>query len=163
MAKAFVVPIMEHPEARNLLLAHYTVDHLTPARLRMARIPETASLIDNPVSAAPGFRIGNVHVMAGVPNIMQAMLDGIISSLKHGPAILSKSVSGFVPESIIADELRAVAQKFPELDIGSYPWVRSTRFGTALVVRGTDKVLVEKATVAIYEFMITHDPDTEIH
>lgn len=158
IAKAFNVDILEHPEAKSRLMAHYTKDQLTATRLRMARIPLTATLIDNPISTAPGFQIDNVFVMAGVPNIMQAMLDSIVARLKHGPTIYSMSVSGFVPESTIADDLRSVATLYPQLDIGSYPWVRHNRFGTALVARGTDKIALQNAINAIHKFVLVHDP-----
>ena len=160
IAKAFNVAVIEHPEARRRLLAYYTEQNITPARLRMARIPETASLIDNPVSLAPGFKIGNVHCMAGVPNIMQAMMDGIISTLRQGPEIISRSVSGYVPESTVADDLRAVAEAYTQLEIGSYPWVRNARYGTALVARGTDKNAINQAISTIHQFMQKHDPES---
>ena len=160
IAKAFGVQVVEHPEARAKLTAQYGADKLTDARLRMARIPVGATLIHNPVSAAPGFILGNVHVMAGVPNIMRAMLDGIVPTLKPGPSILSKTVSGYVGESVVAVELEQIAKSYPQLDIGSYPWVRDGRFGTALVTRGTDKAAVEAADAAIHTLMCKFDPDS---
>ena len=159
IGKAFGVPVSEHPEARARLLAHYTKTPINPARLRMARIPEGAALIDNTVSSAPGFRLENVYVMAGVPNIMQAMLEAVLPTLQHGPAFISKSVSGFVAESLVAEELRAIANHFPTLDIGSYPWEREGRWGTALVTRGTDPMLVETAADEILALVKRHDPD----
>jgi len=162
IALAFGVNVFEHPEAQARLLTHYKQDQLTAARLRMARIPETATLIDNPISSAPGFRLENVFVMAGVPNIMQAMLDGVLSQLRPGPSIFNKSVSGFVAESTIAEELATIATHYPQLDIGSYPWIRDQRFGTALVVRGTDKIALEEAIQGIYQFMKRHDPEAII-
>lgn len=161
IARAFGVPVIEHPEARKRLMAHYTAENLTPARLRMARVPQGARLIDNPVSSAPGFNVENVYVLAGVPNIMQSMLDGVISTLKHGPEILSLTVSGHVAESVIAVELAGVAQRYAQLDIGSYPWVRNSRFGTALVIRGIDHPAIKEAAEEIYQFMLHYDPQTE--
>ena len=158
IAKAFGVGVVEHPEARARLVAHYTKTPLTPARLRMARIPGTAELIDNAVSAAPGFRIGNVYVMAGIPNIMQAMLDAILPGLVHGPAYASKSVSGFVAESMIAEGLAGVAARYPQLDIGSYPWQKEGRWGTALVARGTDRSAIAAAADEIIELVKGYDP-----
>jgi molybdenum cofactor synthesis domain-containing protein len=153
VACAFGLPIIENPEARARLEAHYTPANLNAARLRMARMPEGSTLIDNPVSVAPGFHIGNVYVMAGVPNIMQGMLDGIIAGLKHGPAIYSVSVSGPVPENTVAEELGAIAASYPQLDIGSYPWFRVGKWGTALVVRGADKTLANEAADKLFALM----------
>jgi len=146
---AFGVPVSEHPEAAAMLLSYYGKDNATPARMRMARAPKGATLLANPVSIAPGIKMENVYVLAGVPDIMQAMLDGVVSTLRHGPALYSMTVSGFIAESLIAEELAAVATKYPELDIGSYPWVRHAKFGTALVARGTNKVAVHKASKEI--------------
>jgi molybdenum cofactor synthesis domain-containing protein len=162
IAKAFGVPVGEHPEARARLENYYPKDKLTEARLRMARTPEGASLIDNPVSSAPGFHIGNVYVLAGVPNIAQAMMDSVMATLKHGPAIHSIAVSGYVPESTIAPELGDVAARYPQLDIGSYPWVKEGRFGTALVTRGTDKPAVQAASNDIFALVAKHGGKPEI-
>jgi molybdenum cofactor synthesis domain-containing protein len=161
IAKAFGVKLIDHPEATALLRDYYK-DKINDARMRMARIPEGATLISNPVSTAPGFSIGNVYVMAGVPNIMQAMLDGVLATLKHGPAIHSMTVSGYVAESLIAAELAAVAKKYPQLDIGSYPWLKNARYGTALVTRGTDQATVKAASQEIYKFVLPHDPAATI-
>jgi molybdenum cofactor synthesis domain-containing protein len=162
VAKAFNVPVIEHPDARAILEKHYTPANLNAARLRMARMPEGASLITNPVSTAPGFRVENVYVMAGVPSIMKGMLDGIVAQLKHGPAIYSISVSGSVPENVIAEELTAIAESYPQLDIGSYPWFRAGRWGTALVTRGTDQAAVKKAADEVAALMSKHDSEIEI-
>lgn len=162
VAKAFGVAVVEHPEARAMLEKHYTAEQLNTARLRMARMPEGAMLIPNPVSTAPGFQVENVYVMAGVPKIMQGMLDGLIAKLKHGPAIHSISVSGSVPENVIADELTIIAAGYPQLDIGSYPWFRAGRWGTALVARGTDLAAVKQAADALTVLIGKHDPQPEV-
>jgi len=159
---AFGLPVIEHPAARALLEKYYTKENLTPARLRMTRVPETAALIDNPLSAAPGFQIENVYVMAGVPAIMQAMLDSVVAKLRHGPAIHSLSVSGYVAESVVAAELAEIAARYPQLDIGSYPWVKNARYGTALVTRGTDAAAIRAATAEIHALVIKHDPHPEM-
>jgi molybdenum cofactor synthesis domain-containing protein len=153
IAAAFGVGVIEHPEARALLAAHYNGQNLTPARLRMARVPHGATLVANPVSAAPGMKIDNVYVLAGVPNIMQAMMDNIVVTLRPGPAIHSRSVSGFIAESMVAEELGFIAARYPQLDIGSYPWVRDGKFGTALVTRGIDAATVSKAAEEIAAMM----------
>jgi molybdenum cofactor synthesis domain-containing protein len=149
IAKAFGVSIGIHETARQILEKHYgDPAMLTEARLRMARIPATATLIDNPVSAAPGFRIGNVFVLAGVPSIMQAMFDGVLPNLQGGPPILSKTIGCYVPESLIADDLRKTAENFPDLDIGSYPYFRNGKHGTSLVFRGTKADEIDQALAA---------------
>ncbi len=153
VAAAFGVKAITHPQARELLVNFYGAENTTPARMRMARTPEGASLIANPVSVAPGIKIDNVYLMAGVPNIMQGMMDNIVATLRHGPAMYSMTVSGFIAESIVAEELGAVARKYPQLDIGSYPWVRQSRHGTALVARGTDAEAVRQAADEIYAFV----------
>jgi molybdopterin-biosynthesis enzyme MoeA-like protein len=160
IAKAFGVAVSEHPEARARLTAYYEGKNMpvTPVRLRMARIPEGASLIDNGVSGGPGFQLENVYVMAGIPNIMQSMLESVLPTLRHGPAYISKSVSGFVLENTIADALAAIALRYPQLDIGSYPWQRDGRWGTALVARGTDPGAVEAASDEIFSLIVQHDP-----
>lgn len=158
VAKAFGVEVGEHPEARARLVAYYTKTPLTQARLRMARIPHGAELIDNSFSAAPGFRIENVYVMAGVPDVMRAMFDSILPTLAHGPSYVSKSVSGFVPESLIAEGLALIAARYPALIIGSYPWERGGRWGTALVARGVDMQVIELAAEEIVALMAPYDP-----
>ncbi len=156
VAKAFNVPHVLNEEARARLLKHYADPAmLTPPRLRMATLPEGASLIDNPVSAAPGFRIKNVFVMAGVPKIMQAMLDSVIPQLQGGPPILSKSMGVSLPESKIAAQLGELAARYPDLDIGSYPYFKPTGYGLSLVIRGSDKPLLEKAFAELFA-LITH-------
>jgi molybdenum cofactor synthesis domain-containing protein len=149
VAAAFGVPVDEDPRARALLAAHFGEKNLTVARLRMARMPRGAELIENPVSVAPGIKMANVYVMAGIPEIMQSMMDGIVPNLRRGPATLSLTVSGLVAEGRLAEELRALAARFPNVDIGSYPWMREEKFGTALVARGTDFDMVQKAAVEL--------------
>ena len=138
VAKAFGVPWTLHPEAHKIFLDHYKPGELNEARLRMAHTPEGASLIINPVSRAPGFRIGNVFVMAGIPRVMQAMFDAIKHDLKGGRPMLSRSVSCHLPEGIIAKGLGEIQIRFADLDIGSYPFYRRGEFGTSLVLRGRD-------------------------
>lgn len=162
IAKAFDTRLTEHPEAVARLTAYYTPANLNPARLRMALIPEGAGLIDNPVSAAPGFTLGNVYVMAGVPNIMAAMLDNVVATLQHGPAILAVTVNSTVPESILAADLAAIAARYPDLDIGSYPSFRMGQIGLALVARGTDRALLEQAADALAAMIRQHGGEPTI-
>jgi molybdenum cofactor synthesis domain-containing protein len=153
IAKAFDVPIEHHVEAVERLTRHYGADKLTEARLRMARIPKGASLIDNPVSAAPGFRIGNVFVMAGVPAIMRAMFDGVAPGLTGGARVLQQIVSCRMGESVLAEPLAAIQARHPEVEIGSYPYFRQGAFGVSLVARSTDPTALD-AVAAEIEGMI---------
>lgn len=140
VAQAFGVPLLEHPEARRRLEVHYknSGHDLNDARLRMARIPEGGTLIDNPVSAAPGFRIGNVHVMAGVPKIMQAMLDGVLPSLTGGRPMQAITLRSSLAEGQVAAGLGGLAETFPTVDIGSYPAWTQTAFKLSIVLRSQD-------------------------
>ena len=140
IARAFGVPIDVREDARALLQAHYdrTGFELNAARLRMARIPEGATLIDNPVSAAPGFSLGNVHVMAGVPKIFQAMVEGLLPGLAAGRPLISQSIRVERGEGTIAGPLGEVAAKWPALSIGCYPFQEGGRYGANIVVRGTE-------------------------
>ncbi len=153
VAAAFGVSVIESAEARAMLAAHFGETGLTPARLRMARIPQGATLIDNPVSFAPGIAIENVYVMAGVPAIMQGMLDGVALTLRHGPKVHSITISGLIAESVLAEDLRALAARHASVDIGSYPWMREGTFGTALVARGTDGDAVQSAAAELKTLM----------
>ncbi len=145
VAEAMGVALELNPEAVRRLEKHYENSglELNAARLRMARIPAGATLIDNPISAAPGFRIGNVHVMAGVPKIMQAMLDGILPGLKGGLPMVSVTIRSTLPEGRIAEGLGLLAVEFPDLDFGSYPAWTKTAFQVSVVVRGTEPDRVE--------------------
>ncbi|MGN6424575.1 MAG: competence/damage-inducible protein A [Asticcacaulis sp.] len=154
MAKAFGVGISEHPAALKALAdrALKMGWELNENSRRMARIPHGAELIKNPVSAAPGFQIGNVFVMAGVPKIMQAMLEDVAPRLRTGRQTVSRTLKlTYIGESWAADALRDVAQRFPELSLGSYPFGLSIdgEFGTQLVVRGLEAEAVDKATAEL--------------
>ncbi|MTI19350.1 competence/damage-inducible protein A [Rhodobacteraceae bacterium RKSG542] len=145
IAKAFGVGIDKDPRAMALLEAHYPVGEFTQARQRMARIPDGADLINNPVSVAPGFKIGNVHVMAGVPKIMQAMMDEIAPTLKGGRKIISQTIPVPLPESRIAMRLGEIQEAYPQTMIGSYPQNVDGIFSTQIVVRGRDSGVVRSA------------------
>ena len=151
IAAAFGVTIDIRDDARALLATHYarSGQELNAARLRMARIPEGARLIENPVSTAPGFSLGNTHVMAGVPNVFQAMLAGLLPTLTGGAPLLSQSLRVERGEGDVAAPLGALAQDFPDLSFGSYPFNRNGAHGTNLVVRGTDAPRLEAAMLAL--------------
>jgi molybdenum cofactor synthesis domain-containing protein len=145
VAKALGLPFGRHPEALRRLVAYYPPERLNEARLKMADTPEGAELIDNPVSAAPGFRVENVYVLPGVPRIMQAMVDGLVPKLRGGPPVLSRTIVAFAPEGEIAKPLAEIQGHHPEVEIGSYPFMRFGQFGTSLVFRGTDRQRVDAA------------------
>lgn len=145
IAKAFGVTIDVDPRAVALMRPYYESRglELTPARLRMARIPAGAELIANSVSVAPGFRIANVIVMAGVPRVMQAMLEEVLPMLTTGAPMLSRSIEVERPESEIAAILAAHQRAHPDVAMGSYPWYREGRVGTELVLRSIDAARLE--------------------
>lgn len=138
IAAAFDVALEDHAEAFEILRNHYPEGEFTPSRQKMAKIPAGASLVPNPVSAAPGFVIGNVHVMAGVPKIMQAMMDHIAPSLAGGDVVLSETVSFDKPESEMAGILAELQDKYPDVEIGSYPNYRDGKPSLNVVLRSTD-------------------------
>lgn len=158
IAKAFDLPVELNAEARALLLAHYEGDNtqLTEARLRMARIPVGAGLIENPVSSAPGFRIENVFVLAGVPRIMQAMLDHVCSSLDSGPPILSNTIACSLAESEIATDLAAIQNRYPDVAIGSYPHFRMGSLDLSLVLKSVRNDDLHCATTEVIELISRH-------
>lgn len=147
VAKSFGVECLLNEDARKILLEYYgSESELTPARLRMAHIPVGATLIENPVSGAPGFQMDNVYVMAGVPRIMQGMLDHILPTLSSGLPYVSNTVSCDLPESKIAETLGNIQKQYESVDIGSYPHFRSGAMGLALVLRSTDNDNLHEAT-----------------
>lgn len=148
VAAAFDKPVVRDPEAMRRLTAHYANSGIefNDARRKMAEVPEGAALIDNPVSAAPGFIVANVHVMAGVPRIFQAMVKELLPTLAGGAKVLSVSISCTIGEGTVAEKLGAIQVDHPSVEIGSYPYFRAGHFGTTLVARGTDET--ELATVA---------------
>lgn len=153
VAKAFGVELERNPEAVARLERHYAAGQLNEARLRMANIPAGGILIDNPISQAPGFQIGNVFVMAGVPNIMRAMLDGVLPRLVGGPELHARTVACELGEGVIATDLSALQDRHPNLEIGSYPYFRSGYFGVSLVLRGADEAEVIAAADELAEIV----------
>ncbi|WP_350334785.1 competence/damage-inducible protein A [Coralliovum pocilloporae] len=149
MAVAFGVDLPHDPRAVAILEARYEPGDLNEARLRMARIPEGADLIHNPVSGAPGFRIGNVHVMAGVPAVMHAMMDEIAPTLETGRKMLSRSVEAGVGEGWIGGELGALQKQHPAVSMGSYPYFDGEKFATQIVIRSRDEDALETAEQAV--------------
>ncbi len=147
IAAAFNVSIDVREDARAILEAAYKRNgvELNEARLRMARIPDGATLIDNPVSSAPGFTLENVHVMAGVPAIFEAMVASTLPKLTGGTPLTSRTLRVFRPEGEIAAPLGALAGAFPDLSIGCYPFQKDGVFGAQIVIRGADPDEVDRA------------------
>lgn len=145
IAKAFGVKLIRHPEAERVLRAHYTPEQINEARLKMADVPEGSELIPNVVSSAPGFKVGNVFVMAGVPKIMQAMLAAAIPHLEGGAVIQSVSITTNLTEGMIAAGLTEIQNRYTDLDIGSYPYYKQGTVATTLVFRGIEQSRAEAA------------------
>ncbi len=148
VARAFGVPWERNEEAEQILREYYG-DDVNEARLRMATIPRGGRLLHNPVSRAPGFNLGNVYVLPGVPRILQAIFAGFKHELTGGRPLRSKTITAPVPESYAAAGLQAVQEKYPQAEIGSYPFFHSRGFGTAIVVRAVDEVTLERATTDV--------------
>jgi len=149
VAKALGVGIDYHPEALETLAARFKPGEFNEMRRRMARIPFGASLVKNKVSAAPGFQIGNVFVMAGVPMIMRAMLEDIAPRLSRGQVVHTVTISAPIGEGTIAAALAKLQAESPTVSLGSYPYYREDGFGVQLVARGRDVAAVEKASQEI--------------
>lgn len=160
VAKAFGVGISRRADAVAVLTEYYG-DQVNEQRLKMAEIPDGADLLDNPVSRAPGFRLGNVHVLPGIPRIMQGIVDGFKDTLIGGEPLQAMQVIAYIPESKIAPGLEAVQNQFPAVEIGCYPWVRQQRFGSSLVFRGRDRALIHAAAKALYQ--IAEELGVEAH
>ncbi|MGI9386188.1 MAG: competence/damage-inducible protein A [Methyloligellaceae bacterium] len=153
VAKAFGVGIDIDDRAVALMRSRYEPDRLTETRLRMARIPDGAELVHNSVSSAPGFMLENVIVMAGVPRIMQVMLDDIAPRLKTGAKMLSRTVRVERPEGDVAPELARLQEAFPDVQMGSYPYFEKNTLGTNLVLRALDEAELELAVKELWQML----------
>lgn len=149
IARAFGTETFEHPEAVAILERHYAEGEFNPARRKMARVPRGASLLENPVSSAPGFKIENVHVLAGVPKIMQAMVDMLLPSLAGGAVVESRTITVLIGESVIATEMGDVEAAFADIDVGSYPYFKPGASGTSIVLRGSNIAMLDEALATI--------------
>lgn len=160
IAKAFDVKLIEHPEALRRLSVHYANSELNEARRKMAKVPEGAILIDNPVSSAPGFAIENVHVLAGVPSILQAMFMHVKTLLPGGTplASLTLTVTG-VTEGMIAAELTQIQALHLQTEIGSYPFIKDGKLGVSFVCRAETKSLAEATISDIQRLVEKHTQD----
>lgn len=140
VAKAMGVPVVVHPEARAILERYYSnKGGLNEGRLRMARVPDGAELIPNQMSGAPGIRLGNLFLMAGVPHITAGMLDALTGKLEGGRPLVSVTVGVYAPESEVADLLRQAEQSAEGISIGSYPFFKEGRVGSNFVIRSEDE------------------------
>ncbi len=152
VARALGVGVIIHPEAEATLRDYYADrGGFNPARLRMARVPDGAELIPNRMSAAPGIRIGNVHLLAGVPHICAEMLDALTGQLEGGALLLTETIGCWAPESEVADLLREVEKAHEGCQIGSYPFFREGRGGANFVVRSTDPDLLRSCVDTLCE------------
>ncbi len=156
VAQAFGVPWEPHPEAWARMERSYPPGQFNAARQRMATMPRGAALIDNPISTAPGFSIGNVHVMAGVPSIMRAMFENIAPLLTAGPPIKMQSVHVvLLGEGVLADGLGTIQHEFPDVDLGSYPFYRASGNGVAVVAKGTNDARLKAAIAEVTALIIS--------
>ena len=154
VAKAFGVKLVSNSEAVTALSRYYEADQLTEARLKMTQVPAGASLIDNPISGAPGFQLDNVLVLPGVPMILEAMLDGSADRLTGGAPILTESVATNLTESVIAPDLGALQRRYPDVAMGSYPYFKGGKLGLNLVLRARDEAKMQDAARRLREIIV---------
>ncbi|MHB9879994.1 competence/damage-inducible protein A [Pacificimonas sp. ICDLI1SI03] len=158
VAQALQRAVVIHPEAKRILEGYYG-DRISTARMRMARVPEGAELIPNPVSGAPGIRIDNIFMMAGVPKITQGMLAGIAGTLAGGQPVLDRSVGAWVGETAVADVLSAVESEKPGVQIGSYPFWREGKVGSNFVIRARERQILDDAAERLMTALRAVDVD----
>ncbi len=155
IAEALGVAVVVHPKASAVLQAYYaTRGGITEARLRMARVPDGATLIENRMSGAPGIRHGNIFIMAGVPHITAGMLDALSGTLEGGEPLLARSIGCWVAESEVSDLLRTTEKAHPQCQIGSYPFFREGRVGANFVVRSTDEAALGDCAAALLAALV---------
>ena len=157
IARAFGVELEINDKALAILKEYYKDGELTEARMKMTMIPVGAELVDNPVSKAPGFKMDNVFVMAGIPSIMQGMLEGARMFLKGGDVVKSMSIDVFTPESNVAQALTDLQKKYNDVEIGSYPFSKDNRFGTTLVMRSSNEKRLQQCDEELKELMKEYD------
>jgi molybdenum cofactor synthesis domain-containing protein len=153
IAKAFGVELIQHPTIAALIRQREAPPEIMASRLRMARVPEGAGLIDNQTGGPPGFFIGNVYVLAGIPAVMRAMLATLETKLSGGDVVESRSVTVFLPESTIAKPFSQLQALHEQVEMGSYPFTRDGRFGTTLVLRGTDPASLDTVVQLVKEMI----------
>lgn len=154
IAKAFKVPLVEHPEIAALIRRRDAPPDVMASRLRMARVPSGAGLIENSTGGPPGFFVGNVYVMAGIPSVMRAMLATLQSKLTGGAVLQSRALTAFLPESAIAAPFAALQARYAQVEMGSYPFTRDGRYGTTLVLRSSDVALLDVAAEQVNAMIV---------
>ncbi len=160
IAAALEVDVVIHPTARAILEKYYAdKGGLTEGRLRMARVPDGGELIPNKKSGAPGIKIGNLFLMAGVPHITAGMLDALTGTLEGGAPLLSETVGGWIPESEVSDLLRETEQAHENCQIGSYPFFRDGKVGSNFVIRSTDAEDLQSCVDTLCDGLGTHGFD----
>ena len=157
IAKAFGVELEVNSGALSILKEYYKDGELTDARMKMTMMPKGSELIENPISRAPGFKMENVFILAGIPSIMQGMLEGARKYLKGGDIVKSKSIDVFTPESTVADVLTNLQKKYSDVEIGSYPFSRDNRFGTSLVMRSSNLIKLDACDTELKDLMKNYD------
>ena len=157
IAKAFGVELEVNSGALSILKEYYKDGELTDARMKMTMMPKGSELIENPISRAPGFKMENVFILAGIPSIMQGMLEGARKYLKGGDIVKSKSIDVFTPESTVADVLTNLQKKYSDVEIGSYPFSRDNRFGTSLVMRSSNLAKLDACDIELKDLMKNYD------
>ena len=155
IAKAFGVELIEHPQIAAVIRTFPASPEVLQSRLRMARVPTGAGLVENATGGPPALFIGNVYVLAGVPPIMREMLASLRSKLAGGAVLQSRSVTAFLQESAIATPLQELQKKHPLVEIGSYPFFEGGREGTTLVMRSTDEPLLDQVTAQVAALVAT--------
>ena len=153
IAAAFGVELVVSPEIAELIHKRPAPPEIMEARMRMARIPRGGGLIENPLGP-PGFFIGNVYVMAGIPRVMQQMVDSLEGKLKRGATVRSRSVTAHLSEGQVAKRLSEIQHAHPHIDLGSYPFYRDDRYGTTLVMRGTDEATLDIMLAAVMQMIV---------
>jgi molybdenum cofactor synthesis domain-containing protein len=153
IAAAFGVDLVVSPQIAAIIERRPAPPEIMEARMRMARIPRGGGLIDNPLGP-PGFHIGNVYVMAGIPRVMQQMIDSLAGKLRRGATVRSRSVTAYLTEGQVARRLSQIQDEYPQLDLGSYPFHREDRYGTTLVMRGTDDAALDAMLLAVSRMIV---------
>ena len=157
IAKAFKDKLVLNKLAKARLKKHYSDEDLTKARLKMAYFPSKATLIDNPVSIAPGFSLDNVHVFPGVPKIFQIMLTEFIKGIDKQKKIFKKNITTEIPEGLFAEYVGKIQKKYPDVDIGSYPYFKKKSFGVSLIIKSDSEELLDEVCDVIYKYLKKND------
>ena len=161
IAKAFDRSLVIHPEIARLIQSRPAPPDVMAARMMMARVPEGAGLIANSTGGPPGFFVENVYVMAGIPTVMQGMLASLAGKLRGGAPVRSRSVTAYLAESQIASPLGRIQTHYPDIDLGSYPFSRDARYGTTLVMRGTDAATLEAMLADVISMIVAAGGDAQ--